>query len=218
MTDPTPHDPDTWTMESAASAAVSGVVIDIAATGALAKHNDRDETHQVVFLDLGLARGDIVRYCLLVDDVGRFTDRLRHAATVATPDGTGRPPPPMTRPARVRIPAELVSMVTEAELQRLVVDAATFGGWTVAHFGHARAADGWRTPARYDAAGFPDLVLVRDRVLFLELKSARGRLSAAQNKWIAALGAAGADARVIRPADLDAIVDELLEPPGRGGS
>jgi hypothetical protein len=124
----------------------------------------------------------------------------------------------MTPPARVRIPAELVATITEAELQRLIIDAAMLGGWLVHHGRPSLNASGRWSTAVQGHVGFPDLVLVRDRVLFLELKSARGRLSAAQNTWIVALCAAGADARVIRPADMHALVDELLARPGEGGA
>jgi hypothetical protein len=60
-----------------------------------------------------------------------------------------------------------------------------------------------------DAAGFPDLVMVREpKLVFAELKAPRGRLSAEQSAWIGALqlvapDSAGYDVlvRVWRPAD-----------------
>jgi hypothetical protein len=45
--------------------------------------------------------------------------------------------------------------------------------------------------------------------LFLELKTARGRLSAAQKGWAAALAAAGQPVAVLRPGDWRQI-EELL--------
>lgn len=57
--------------------------------------------------------------------------------------------------------------------------------------------------------GFPDLVLVRDRVVFLELKREAGRLSAAQREWLAALLDAGAEAYVARPRDLQLLAEIL---------
>jgi hypothetical protein len=121
----------------------------------------------------------------------------------------------MTVPSRIALPAALLGAMTEAELQRIIVDAATLGRWRVAHFPPSRSHRGGHlTAGAYDAVrGWPDLVLVRDRVLVLELKSARGRLTAEQQAWLDAFTAAGVDARVVRPADLDALVVELLARP-----
>lgn len=58
-------------------------------------------------------------------------------------------------------------------------------------------------------AGFPDWVLVRERVVYLELKRERGRLSPAQREWLRALLDGGAEAYVVRPRDLDALVNVL---------
>lgn len=102
----------------------------------------------------------------------------------------------------------------EAQLQACVIDAARLGRWRVAHFRTAMNSRGhYLTPIAADAKGWPDLVLVRDRVIFAELKSATGRVSVDQTEWLRVLTAAGCDARVIRPCDLDAFVDELLARP-----
>lgn len=54
----------------------------------------------------------------------------------------------------------------------------------------------------HSAAGFPDLVLVGPhRVAFVELKSDKGKVSAAQQGWLDALSRAGCDAWVWRPCD-----------------
>ncbi len=89
--------------------------------------------------------------------------------------------------------------MTEADFQTAVIDLAQLLGWRVAHFRPARTNAGWRTPVSADGKGFPDLVLVRDRVLFVELKSETGRLSPDQRAWVAALDDAGAQAFVWRP-------------------
>jgi hypothetical protein len=91
--------------------------------------------------------------------------------------------------------------ITEAQWQQTVLDTAAAHGWTVAHFRPARTVDGWRTPVAADGKGWPDLVLVRDRVIFAELKSARGRLSGDQQAWIHRLTAAGQEVHVWRPDD-----------------
>jgi hypothetical protein len=44
---------------------------------------------------------------------------------------------------------------------------------------------GWRTPVAYDGAGYPDLTLVRaPRLLFAELKSSTGTLTATRADWL----------------------------------
>lgn len=99
---------------------------------------------------------------------------------------------------------------SEASFQKAVIDLARLNGWIVAHFRPAQNSRGeWRTPVAADGKGFPDLVLVRERVLFRELKTDRGRLSQEQWSWIAQLGDAGADAGVWMPRDWDRIVEEL---------
>ena len=76
---------------------------------------------------------------------------------------------------------------TEAQLQERVVDLARACGWLVHHARPGRTAEGWRTPIQ-GHAGFPDLVLVgRGRLLFIELKSERGKVRAEQTAWLNAL-------------------------------
>jgi hypothetical protein len=50
--------------------------------------------------------------------------------------------------------------------------------------------------------GYPDETLIRDRVIWLELKTETGKLSDAQRSWLTALLDAGAEAYVARPRDL----------------
>jgi hypothetical protein len=59
--------------------------------------------------------------------------------------------------------------------------------------------------------GFPDLVLVRDRVLYREIKTDVGKVTPAQKAWLDALLWAGADVGVWRETDLrnGRIVQEL---------
>lgn len=94
--------------------------------------------------------------------------------------------------------------MTEREFEQAVVDMPRLLRWKVAHFRPARTERGWRTPVAYDGAGWPDLVLVHlggGWLLARELKTARGKLSAAQEDWLAALEAVGVDAGVWRPED-----------------
>lgn len=91
--------------------------------------------------------------------------------------------------------------MTEADLQECVIQTAHLFGWRVAHFRAARTAHGWATPVAADGKGFPDLVLVRDHVIFAELKSSTGRLSHEQSEWMIALRATGAEYHLWTPAD-----------------
>ncbi len=59
--------------------------------------------------------------------------------------------------------------------------------------------------SKHSASGFPDEVLLRERIVFLELKRERTKLSEPQRDWLRALLDAGAEAYVARPSDLDAL-------------
>lgn len=97
--------------------------------------------------------------------------------------------------------AELDAAMSEKEFQQQVVDFARLKGWRVFH-----AFD-----SRRSAAGFPDLVLVRNgHLAFLELKTSKGRITAEQEQWIDDLNEVPAiDARVLRPQHWTEI-EELL--------
>jgi hypothetical protein len=101
----------------------------------------------------------------------------------------------MRKPTTYREAAEAMS---EDDLQDAVMQVAELLGWVVVHFRPARTAEGWRT-ALTGQKGFPDLVLARDgRVLFRELKSAKGKPSDDQVIWLEALGDFGG---IWRPSD-----------------
>jgi hypothetical protein len=91
--------------------------------------------------------------------------------------------------------------MSEQEWQRTVTELATTLGW---HWYHVH--DSRRSPA-----GFPDLVLTRDRVVFAELKTMRGRLSTHQIAWQHLFHTAGAEAYVWRPSDWPEVERTLRE-------
>lgn len=128
-----------------------------------------------------------------------------------------RSPWPLLAPARARARdrsvfsggVDVTVAVSEAELQRTVTEALGLFGWRWTHFRPARTTRGWRTPLS-GCEGFPDVVAVRvGRVVALELKAERGRLSDGQAAWLAEFALAGVEARVVRPSDW-AEVAELL--------
>jgi hypothetical protein len=105
--------------------------------------------------------------------------------------------------------ARLGAVASEEDFQKAVTDALTAFGWLWTHFRPGRTAKGWKT-ALSGAPGFPDIVAVRrDRVLFIELKTEKGRLSEDQERWLSVLGLAGADVHCWRPSDWPAIEETL---------
>jgi hypothetical protein len=99
----------------------------------------------------------------------------------------------------------------EKDLQRLVTDALDLFRWKWAHFRPAQTSRGWRTPVSGPiGAGWPDLVAVRGvRVLFLELKAQAATVSPLQAAVHDVLHSAGLDVRVVRPADIDSLLEDL---------
>ena len=82
--------------------------------------------------------------------------------------------------------------MTEKELQAAVIELCKLFGWAYYHTYNSRRS----------VAGFPDLVLVRDRIIFVELKSEKGRLSEAQAVWADDIFTAGGEWHLVRPSDL----------------
>ena len=91
--------------------------------------------------------------------------------------------------------------MTEKQFQAQIVMLAKANGWAVYHTYDSRRSE----------PGFPDLVLVRDRVLFRELKTDAGRVSEAQQAWGEKLTQACADFKIWRPQDTQAIIKELTQ-------
>jgi VRR-NUC domain len=83
--------------------------------------------------------------------------------------------------------------MTEAELQAAIIEMAGWLGYRLIY--HTKYSI-------QSTAGFPDLVLVgRGRLIFAEVKSAKGKLTTPQLAWYAGLLDVGAEVYVWRPAD-----------------
>ena len=109
----------------------------------------------------------------------------------------------------------MAARLTEEAFQSQVLDLARLTGWKAMHVhdsrrevsrGNVRVLIGDR-----DAKGWPDLVLVRHRLIVRELKVGRNRLTQEQAEWIERLLRAGVDAAVWRPADWPLIRKTLTE-------
>ena len=75
-------------------------------------------------------------------------------------------------------------LISEEDFTTQVVELCQTLGWLVTHSRPARTSKGWVTPIQ-GHAGFPDLVMTRgERVLFAELKSEKGKLTANQEAWL----------------------------------
>ena len=99
-----------------------------------------------------------------------------------------------------------LDQILEKDWQRTVRDlAATLGYRRAYHTFDSRRSD----------TGFPDLVLVspeRRRIVYLELKREKGKLSDPQAQWIRDLHRAGAEVYVARPRHLQSLATVLSSP------
>jgi len=79
-------------------------------------------------------------------------------------------------------------------------------GWRVAHFRPGMTKRGrWKTAMSGDI-GFPDLVMARPpRLIFAELKSAKGRISPEQAIWLEYVGRCNVEKYEWRPAMINEI-------------
>lgn len=115
-------------------------------------------------------------------------------------------PDPLTDAQRV-----IAAAMSEADLQTSIVDAASRLGWFWWH----------DQDSRRNRAGLPDLILIRERVIWAELKDQRKALRPDQRLFRDALRAADAEWYLWRPANwLSGLVLQVLMTvtrPARGG-
>lgn len=99
--------------------------------------------------------------------------------------------------------------IGEARFQAQVIQMARTFNWSVAHFRPGMDRRGqWKTAVQGDGEGFPDLVLAHRKfhdVIFAEIKSEKGKLSPAQERWLAILNGV-----VWRPSDFDLVRARLM--------
>ena len=96
----------------------------------------------------------------------------------------------------------MLGAISERQFQAQIVGLAELRGWLVYHT--------WNS--RHSTAGFPDLVLVREYVIFAEIKTEKGKLTAEQEAWIEAIQKAqnyNLRAYVWKPSDWEQIVRVL---------
>lgn len=99
----------------------------------------------------------------------------------------------------------MLRAVTEKAWQQQVVEILEWHGWTTYHTFDSRRSD----------PGFPDLVAIRARDgdhLVAELKRQTGVMTSDQLRWHALFLAAGVDAYVWRPADVDKVITRARWP------
>lgn len=95
----------------------------------------------------------------------------------------------------MRLKVELTEQEWDGQLFRSDKSLARMCGWTSYHVLRSKGS----------RAGFPDRVCWRERVIYVELKSDTGKLTAAQEATLTALAKAGAECYLWRPADLEEV-------------
>lgn len=110
-------------------------------------------------------------------------------------------------------PAQFVLDQSEAQFQAAVTSLANLRGWAWMHIRPGMNERGrYRTPVSGPLGpGWPDLVMVKgERILFVELKAERGKVTGLQEEVLGILGQAQyVEVYVWRPSDWDLILEVL---------
>jgi NADH:ubiquinone oxidoreductase subunit len=96
--------------------------------------------------------------------------------------------------------------ITEKVWQSQVVGLAKTLGWRVYH----------PFLSKWSEKGYPDLTCVntrQQRIVFIELKTEKGKLTPSQEEWIHDLKAAGQEAYMFRPSDWEKVAKILQHKP-----
>ncbi len=101
---------------------------------------------------------------------------------------------------------QYLDAMTEQQLLETALEILAWHGYLTHH----------EHDSRHGSAGVPDILAVRDAKgnrppdsLWVECKTMRGKVTADQGRWLAALEAAGHDCHVLRPSDLPAFTERL---------
>jgi len=105
--------------------------------------------------------------------------------------------------------------LTEKELTASVIGMARLFGWRIAHFRSVETKrQGWQTPVQGDGKGYPDLCLVRERIIFIELKCGKNKLEPEQEVWRDKIIEAGGEWHLLTDKGwLDGKAEEILGHP-----
>jgi len=102
--------------------------------------------------------------------------------------------------------------MTEAEFKNVVISIAKRYGWLIHHDLPAQNSRGkWATHIQGDA-GFPDLLMVHPvsgKILAVELKAEKGKLSPLQKRWLMAFDVSATFNSVWKPSDMEYILYTL---------
>ena len=120
---------------------------------------------------------------------------------------------PYARPAQLSKSASGATARQAASSEHPPLTERKFQAETLRRF----QSQGWlcyhTLDSRGSQPGFPDLVCVHPTrgILYLELKTARGRLSNDQERWLDTITLAGGNAALLRPSDLspDGCIDQM---------
>ena len=97
----------------------------------------------------------------------------------------------------------LYDQISESVFTTQIIQMARVFGWRCAHFRPAMTKRGRWVTAMSGDIGFPDLVLVRPpRMIFAELKSAKGKLTPDQVLWLEAIRQSDIEQYEWRPKDI----------------
>lgn len=110
--------------------------------------------------------------------------------------------------------------ITGRQITDAIIDLAETLGYRCVHFRPARTKRGWTTAMQgRHSKGWPDLVLVGNRVIVIEVKGDGDTLRPEQAEWLDAFRHAGVEAHLITAQDwLDGAVDLILGAPVRNAA